>query len=136
MLTLAVVTLLIAFINFFNFFVALIPKRIRNINTQKILGAHGISLRIGVFFEAAGLLAIAMLVSLLLVNMVEKSAFRELLSVSLFAPENMWVAIGVALATLLMALLTAAYPAWYLTTMLLPDCLYKLVCDTSCAAFI
>ena len=116
MLTLAVVTLLIAFINFFNFFVALIPKRIRNINTQKILGAHGISLRIGVFFEAAGLLAIAMLVSLLLVNMVEKSAFRELLSVSLFAPENMWVAIGVALATLLMALLTAAYPAWYLTS--------------------
>ena len=116
MLTLAVVTLLIAFINFFNFFVALIPKRIRNINTQKILGAHGISLRVGVFFEAAGLLAIAMLVSLLLVNMVEKSAFRELLSVSLFAPENMWVAIGVALATLLMALLTAAYPAWYLTS--------------------
>lgn len=116
MLTLAVVTLLIAFINFFNFFVALIPKRIRNINTQKILGAHGISLRVGVFFEAAGLLAIAMLVSLLLVNMVEKSAFRELLSVSLFAPENMWVAIGVALATLLMALLTVAYPAWYLTS--------------------
>ena len=116
MLTLAVVTLLIAFINFFNFFVALIPKRIRNINTQKILGAHGISLRVGVFFEAAGLLAIAMLVSLLLVNMVEKSAFRELLSVSLFASENMWVAIGVALATLLMALLTAAYPAWYLTS--------------------
>lgn len=116
MLTLAVVTLLIAFINFFNFFVALIPKRIRNINTQKILGAHGISLRVGVFFEAAGLLAIAMLVSLLLVNMVEKSAFRELLSVSLFASENMWVAIGIALATLLMALLTAAYPAWYLTS--------------------
>ena len=116
MLTLAVVILLIAFINFFNFFVALIPKRIRNINTQKILGAHGISLRIGVFFEAAGLLVIAMLVSLLLVNMVEKSAFRELLSVSLFAPENMCVAIGVALATLLMALLTAAYPAWYLTS--------------------
>ena len=116
MLTLAVVTLLIAFINFFNFFVALIPKRIRNINTQKILGAHGISLRVGVFFEAAGLLAIAMLVSLLLVNMVEKSAFRELLSVSLFASENKWVAIGVALATLLMALLTAAYPAWYLTS--------------------
>ena len=116
MLTLAVVILLIAFINFFNFFVALIPKRIRNINTRKILGAHGISLRVGVFFEAAGLLAIAMLVSLLLVNMVEKSAFRELLSVSLFAPENMWVAIGVALATLLMALLTAAYPAWYLTS--------------------
>ena len=116
MLTLAVVTLLIAFINFFNFFVALIPKRIRNINTQKILGAQGISLRVGVFFEAAGLLAIAMLVSLLLVNMVEKSAFRELLSVSLFASENMWVAIGVALATLLMALLTAAYPAWYLTS--------------------
>ena len=116
MLTLAVVTLLIAFINFFNFFVALIPKRIRNINTQKILGAHGISLRVGVFFEAAGLLAIAMLVSLLLVNMVEKSAFRELLSVSLFASENIWVAIGVALATLLMALLTAAYPAWSLTS--------------------
>ena len=116
MLTIAVVTLLIAFINFFNFFVALIPKRIRSINTQKILGAQGYSLRAGIFFEAVSLLLIALLVSLLLVNLVEKSFFRELLSVSLFAPENMNVALLVVGVGILLAVFTASYPAWYLTS--------------------
>ncbi len=116
MLTIAVVTLLIAFINFFNFFVALIPKRIRSINTQKILGAQGYSLRAGIFFEAVSLLLIALLVSLLLVNLVEKSFFREMLSVSLFAPENMNVALLVVGVGILLAVFTASYPAWYLTS--------------------
>ena len=116
MLTIAVVTLLIAFINFFNFFVALIPKRIRSINTQKILGAQGYSLRLGIFFEAISLLIIALLVSLLLVNLVEKSLFREMLSVSLYAPENMNVALLVVVIGVLLAIFTAAYPAWYLTS--------------------
>lgn len=116
MLTVAVVTLLIAFINFFNFFVALIPKRIRSVNTQKILGAQSIALRAGIYFEAASLLLIAVFVSLLLVYVVEKSSIKELLSVSLFAPENVAVALIVTGAGLLLAMLSASYPAWYLTS--------------------
>lgn len=116
MLSMATVTLLIAFINFFNFFVALIPKRLRSINTQKVLGAQNASLRVGIFFEALCLLFMAAAVSLLLVNVVEKSKFGELLSVSLFAPENVTVAQFVLLLGVLLALLTAAYPAWYLTS--------------------
>ncbi|MBQ2779773.1 MAG: hypothetical protein IJF46_08385 [Bacteroidaceae bacterium] len=116
MLTIAVVTLLIAIINFFNFFVALIPKRIRSINTQKILGAQSGALRAGVFFEALLLLTIAVAVALLLVNVIEKSALRELLSVSLFAPENMRVALIVVASATVLTLLAAVYPAWYLTS--------------------
>lgn len=116
MLTMAVVTLLIAFINFFNFFVALIPRRIRSVNTQKIMGAFGGSLRVGILLEAVCLLFVAVLVSLLLVNIVEKSPFGEMLSVSLFAPENLSVAIALIVAVILLALLSAAYPAYYLTS--------------------
>ena len=44
MLILAVVIILIAYINYFNFFVARIPDRIRSINTRKILGSSRASL--------------------------------------------------------------------------------------------
>ena len=44
MLLLAVVIILIAYINYFNFFVARIPNRIRSINTRKILGSSRASL--------------------------------------------------------------------------------------------
>lgn len=116
MLTIAAVTLLIAFINFFNFFVALIPKRIRSINTQKIMGAQSASLRVGIFFEAACMLIIASCIALLLVNVTEKSYVRELLSVSLFAPENVKVALFIFATCIVLSTAAAIYPAYYLTS--------------------
>ncbi len=44
MLILALVIIMIAYINYFNFFVARIPNRIRSINTRKILGSSRASL--------------------------------------------------------------------------------------------
>lgn len=116
MLTLSILLLLMAYVNFFNFFVALIPKRIRSINTKKILGADNFSLRTGVYAEAVSLTIIAILFAMLLINVFERSFLREMLSVSLFDEGNMTLAILLLAASIISAVMTATYPAWYLTS--------------------
>lgn len=116
MLALSILLLLMAYVNFFNFFVALIPKRIRSINTKKIMGASNISLQTEVYAEALSLTVIAVLFAVLLVNVFEKSVLREMLPVSLFAEENSSLAILLLVTSILPTILTAVYPAWYLTS--------------------
>ena len=68
MLTMAILVLVLAFINFFNFYVALVPKRIRSINTQKIMGAYTATLRAGILIESLLMSLVAVAVAALLVR--------------------------------------------------------------------
>ena len=54
LLSIAVLVIVIAFINFINFFFALIPVRIRAVNTRKIFGASNARLRVGFVAETVG----------------------------------------------------------------------------------
>ena len=55
LLGVAILIITIAGINFFNFFLALVPSRIRAINTRKVFGGSNQRLRIGVVAETLGL---------------------------------------------------------------------------------
>ena len=59
LLGIAVLVIVLAFINFVNFFFALVPVRIRTVNTFKVFGAPASSLRFNFVFEAFGLVLIA-----------------------------------------------------------------------------
>ena len=61
LLGIAVLVIVLAFINFVNFFFALVPVRIRTVNTFKVFGAPASSLRFNFVFEAFGLVLIALL---------------------------------------------------------------------------
>ena len=56
-IAIAVLIILIAMINFVNFFFALIPVRIKAINTYKVFGASTLRLRLNFIIEAVGLVA-------------------------------------------------------------------------------
>ena len=56
LIAIAVLILVISFINFVNFFFALIPSRIRAVNNYKIFGAPTAKLRLNFLFETVGLI--------------------------------------------------------------------------------
>lgn len=56
LMSIAVLILVISFINFINFFFALIPVRIKAINTYKVFGAPTSKLRLNILLETISLM--------------------------------------------------------------------------------
>ena len=117
MLTMAILVLVLAFINFFNFYVALVPKRIRSINTQKIMGAYTATLRASILIESLLMSLVAVAVAALLVRIAALCGIEQLLATTtLDFGNHQALAACMVCAVLLFAVITALYPAWYLTS--------------------
>ncbi len=116
MLTMAILVLLLAFINFFNFYVAIIPKRMRSINTQKIMGAYTSSLRLRIVSEALFMCILAVAIAALLVYLTEISDISSLISTTLAFDRHPVIVAGLVCVALSFSVLTAIYPAWYITS--------------------
>ena len=63
LIAIAVLILVISFINFVNFFFALIPSRIRAVNNYKIFGAPTWKLRLNFLVETVGLILVSLFVA-------------------------------------------------------------------------
>ena len=108
----AITLLSIAFINYFNFFVALIPRRIRNINICKVMGAERSSIAIELLFESVLLVSVALALSLLLIQTLP----QDTLGNSLTTADKIHTFTVLAAISITAAVATAAYPAWYVTS--------------------
>jgi len=112
----AILTVLIAFINFVNFFFALIPVRIRAVNISKVFGATNRSLRWSFLFEALALTLISLAIALYLMIAIQDSFIADFVNCSLALKDNI-VTIGwILLIVVALALTAALYPAWYITS--------------------
>ncbi len=116
LLGIAVLIVVIAFINFVNFFFALIPARLRGVNVCKVFGAPTASLRWSFVFEAVGLVVCSLALAMYLMVAVQDSFLAGYVKCSL-APSDNLPTIGLVLAVVVvMALAAALYPAWYITS--------------------
>ena len=116
LLGIALLVIALAFINFVNFFFALVPVRIRTVNTFKVFGAPNSSLRFGFVFEAVGLVVIALLLAWYLAFAIQSTELASYISAPLNLAQNLPV-IGILLAVaVVMALVASLYPAWYITS--------------------
>ena len=116
LLGIALLVIALAFINFVNFFLALVPVRIRTVNTFKVFGAPNSSLRFSFVFEAVGLVLIALLLAWYLSFAIQGTELASYISAPLDLAQNLPV-IGILLAVaLVMALVASLYPAWYITS--------------------
>ena len=115
MLAIALVIVVVAFINFVNFFMALVPVRMRSVNICKVFGAGQWTLRMNFFFEAVGLVVIALAVALCAVSLVDGSVVSEYATYSLAIGDNVAAVVLVLLIALAMAVCAAVYPAFYIT---------------------
>lgn len=116
LLGIAVLVIVLAFINFVNFFFALVPVRIRTVNTFKVFGAPASSLRFNFVFEAFGLVLIALLAAWYVSFALQGTEFASYISASLALSQNLKVVGLVAVVAFVMALAASLYPAWYITS--------------------
>lgn len=116
LLGIAVMVIVLAFINFVNFFFALVPVRIRTVNTFKVFGAPASSLRFNFVFEAFGLVLIALLAAWYVSFALQGTEFASYISASLALSQNLEVVGLVAVVAFVMALAASLYPAWYITS--------------------
>lgn len=116
LLGISVLVIVLAFINFVNFFFALVPVRIRTVNTFKVFGAPASSLRFNFVFEAFGLVLIALLAAWYVSFALQGTEFASYISASLALSQNLEVVGLVAVVAFVMALAASLYPAWYITS--------------------
>ena len=115
LIAIAVLILVISFINFVNFFFALIPSRIRAVNNYKIFGAPTAKLRLNFLFETVGLILVSLFGAAVIVVLFADTPLKEYISTSVAINENWSLAGAIALGVLLMGVVVSFYPAWYIT---------------------
>ncbi len=115
LIAIAVLILVISFINFVNFFFALIPSRIRAVNNYKIFGAPTAKLRLNFLFETVGLILISLFGAAVIVVLFADTPLKEYISTSVVINENWSLAGAIALGVLLFGVVVSLYPAWYIT---------------------
>ena len=116
LLSVAVLVIVIALINFVNFFFALLPVRLRAVNILKVFGAPNASLRFSFLFEALGFVILSQLCAWYVAIALQGTEFASYVSSSLALGDNLPV-LAISLAVSLVAALVAgSFPAWYITS--------------------
>lgn len=116
LLCVSVLILLTAAVNYMNFSLAETPMRLRSINTQKVLGASTVSLRIYLLLESVLVCVCGFLLSLLWLYLLKGTPLSTLVAsdLSLTAHPILLAALGgIAVC---MGLLAGAYPSYYVTS--------------------
>ncbi|MBR4301091.1 MAG: ABC transporter permease [Bacteroidales bacterium] len=111
----ALAIILIAFINFVNFFCALIPTRVQSVNICKVFGASQGTLRWNFLFEAIGIVIISMLVALYLILVLKDSFITDYVTCSLSLADNIPIICTMVVLMVILAIVSAIYPAFYIT---------------------
>ena len=116
LLSIALVIVIIAAINYTNFSTALTPMRIKSINTQLVLGARRKTLRSALVFEAAFFSFLSYLVALVLVLFFIDSPLVKLVDGDLSIKAHPLIYGGTAFVALLTGILAGIYPSRYMTS--------------------
>ena len=116
LLIIAIFVVVIAFINYINFFFAMVPLRLKSINTRKIMGSSRFQLVISSVGESLTMVLIALALAVGVVTLFRQSTLAPLIETSLDFSQN-WgvVALTIGLA-LLISVAASIYPALFATS--------------------
>ena len=115
-LALAVLILLVAIINYVNMFFALVPVKIRSVNTRKILGSSRTTLTLSIVAEAVTMTIAAIGVAVVLIALFRQSSFNSLLACTASMATNFDILLICSFTAILIAIAASVYPALYLTS--------------------
>ena len=116
LLVIAILVILIAFINYVNFCFALIPLRIRAVNTRKVLGCPRSRQMLDSVRESVLLILISLALAAGLVWLFGGSSYASLITCSTAFAANPAVTIFTVALALVLAVAASLYPAAYLTS--------------------
>ena len=112
----AIVIIAIAAINFTNFSTALTPMRIKNINTQRVLGARRSVLRSAIASEAVVVSFLSYLIAVLFVALFNTTSIARLVDADLSLSAQPLIIGGTAFIALMAGFFAGVYPAHYMTS--------------------
>lgn len=115
LISIAVLILIVSFINFINFFFALIPVRIKAINTYKVFGAPTSKLRLNIVLETLGLTLLSILGAMVIVFAFANTPLSEYISTSVALRNNWELALTMIVSLMIFAVIVSLYPAFYIT---------------------
>lgn len=116
LLAVAALIIIIALINFINFFFALVPARVKSVNTYKVFGTPRSTLIFNFIMESVGLVGLALLLAVVITVSFAKSSGQEVLSAPIDAASNASIVQLTIAIALLGAVLSSIYPALYITS--------------------
>ena len=116
LLAIGILTLLIAYINFLNFSVAVAPTRVRGLNIQKIHGANPRTLRYIIAAECSLFSILAFLISILIISGLKQSSIYEYFSADLSLQKNVVLLSVLGASSLVVGIVFGYYPARYITS--------------------
>ena len=115
MIGIALLIVIIAFINFVNFFVALVPEKMRSVNIRKVFGASRSSLVWEFVKEALVYVCVAIVLACVLILAISKSSVNELTDGGIGFDQNLLTFGILILVSVVFAVLSALFPALYVT---------------------
>jgi len=115
-LLIGILTLIIAYINFLNFSIAISPVRVKTLNIHKIIGAETLKLKLILASEAAVFSLLAFLLSLIYVVLLNDTFIGEYFSANMSLVQNYKVVSVVGLLSVMLGLLFGWYPASYIVS--------------------
>ena len=116
LLSIALLVVAIAAVNFLNFSMALTPARIRSINIQKVLGESVAMLRMALVFEALGICLIAYLLALGWVLLFNAAGLSSILLTSVNFAGNREILLQAFFLAVIVGIIAGIYPAIYMTS--------------------
>ena len=116
LLVVAILIMLIALINFVNFFFALVPARVKSVNTYKIFGTTRASLVLNFILEAVGMVLLALILAAILVLAFGKTSANEILAAPIDPTSCTSILVLTIVVAIMGATLSSIYPAFYITS--------------------
>lgn len=116
LLAIAVLIIGIAIVNFVNFSIALMPVRLRSINTQKVFGNTNGAIRCNLIGEVMGIALLSLLLSLIVVKLFAGSAYASFIESCTKIGSDLQILAITAVVAIVTGLLSGIYPAFYATS--------------------
>ncbi len=116
LLAVAVLVIVIAFINYVNFFMAMVPLRIRSVNTRKILGSSRGEIVWSFIKESLVMILASLGMAAALVIAFKESSLSGLIECNVGFGTNAGVTVATIMTALVMSVVASIYPAMYITS--------------------
>lgn len=112
----AILVIVIASINFVNFYTALAPIRMKSINTRKVLGSSVTSLRMSLVTEALGMSLVACVAAFFILIGLNKINALSFMAVDTNPLEHISSGIMLVAVSVLVGVISGLYPSYYMTS--------------------
>ncbi|MDR2911261.1 MAG: ABC transporter permease [Bacteroidales bacterium] len=116
LICIALSILIMAAINYMNYSMALIPKRMKNVNIRKILGAKSYSIRLENIFKSVLISSFSFMISVIIVFIISKTPITSLLMAEINLLHNIDLIVVTCAISIIVGIISEIYPSFYMTS--------------------